>query len=173
MGYILNKFSGNSPTFWCTKMDSLHFFYLNIVKADEIITWHDNNNCLKLEELILFKKECRNLSGGEEEKETDQIENNKPKLMFFPVNAGNIFQHGIIRQRNGISFSAKKVSFIYLMTLIDFSYGQSTLLRVIWGYIYKLKVKISFNILSYLCYYTINIWEIWWVETCIYKGENT
>ena len=67
----------------------------------------------------------------EVKKRKRQMENNKPKLMFFPVNAGNLFQHGIITQRNDISFSARKIYFIYLMTLIDFTYGQSTLLRVI------------------------------------------
>ena len=68
------SFGGIAPPLDVQKW-TLSIFYLNIVTAAELIAWTDNNNCLKLEVLILFKEKFWNLSGGEEEKESDQIAN--------------------------------------------------------------------------------------------------
>ena len=44
--------------------------------------------------------------------------------------------------RNDIYFSISKISFTYLMTLIDFTNNQNNMRRGTWGYIYTLKIKI-------------------------------
>ena len=43
--------------------------------------------------------------------------------------------------RNNISFSVSAVSFIHLMDSIDFTNNQNAIRRVIWDYIYTLKIK--------------------------------
>ena len=80
------SFGGKAPLLDVQKWTP-SIFYLNIVTAAELIAWTDNNNCLKLEVLILFKEKFWNLSGGEEEKESDQIANyyfsSKHKMINF------------------------------------------------------------------------------------------